>query len=127
MNASTDGRLGPAVPVLRIFDVPSAVEFYCDYLGFTLGGEHRSEPDSPAYLFLSWSQTVLHLSEHYGDGSPNTVVWIPVANVYALHRRLGAQRYRYARPGVEDDAPGGPTMTVTDPFGNELRFCQHPG
>ena len=46
MNASTDGRIGPAVPVLRIFDVPRAVEFYCDYLGFTLDGEHRFEPDA---------------------------------------------------------------------------------
>ena len=25
---------------------------------------------------------------------------------------------------IDPDAPGGPTMTIIDPFGNELRFCE---
>lgn len=31
------------------------------------------------------------------------------------------------RPGIDRDAPGGPTMTIIDPFGNELRFCEPNG
>lgn len=42
---------------------------------------------------MSRSETVIHLSEHYGDGSPNTVLWIPVADVEALHTELIAQQH----------------------------------
>jgi hypothetical protein len=28
------------------------------------------------------------------------------------------------RPGIDTDAPGGPTMDVFDPFSNTIRFCQ---
>jgi len=30
------------------------------------------------------------------------------------------------RPGIDPDAPGGPTLQVTDPYGNVLRFAQPP-
>jgi hypothetical protein len=28
------------------------------------------------------------------------------------------------RPGLNADAPGGPTVEVIDPYGNVLRFCR---
>lgn len=31
------------------------------------------------------------------------------------------------RPGIDPDAPGGPTMDLIDPFSNVLRFCQPEG
>jgi extradiol dioxygenase family protein len=40
------------VPILRVFDVAKAKEFYLDYLG-----------------------CVLHLSEHYGDVTPGAAPW----------------------------------------------------
>jgi len=39
--------LAKAVPILRIFDEAKAKEFYLDFLGFSLGWEHRFEPDAP--------------------------------------------------------------------------------
>ena len=41
-----------------------------------------------------------------------------------LHDELRKRGHPGARPGVERSAPGGPTMTITDPCGNVLRFCQ---
>ncbi len=38
------------IPILRIFDVDRAKEFYLDYLGFNLDWEHRFGPDSPVEL-----------------------------------------------------------------------------
>ncbi|HEY6646068.1 MAG TPA: glyoxalase superfamily protein [Mycobacterium sp.] len=119
-----DVRIGPPVPILRIFDVELALKFYCGYLGFQRDWEHRFEPDFPAYIQVSRSDTVLHLSEHYGDGSPNTIVFIPVSDIEALHRELTEQEHGYSRPGIERDGPGGPTIDVIDPFANTLRFCQ---
>ena len=67
---------------------------------------------------------MLHLSEHHGDGSPHGVVWFPVADVYELRDELLARPGPALRPGVDDDSPGGPTLQVTDPYGNVLRFAQ---
>ncbi len=67
---------------------------------------------------------MLHLSEHYGDGSPNTALFIPGSDIEALHRELIDQQHGYSRPGIDSDGPPGPTVSVIDPFGNTLRFCQ---
>ncbi|MBR7838041.1 VOC family protein [Actinospica durhamensis] len=119
-------EISRAIPILRVMEMATALPFYADYLGFTLDWEHRFEPHMPVYAQVSRSEAVLHLSEHYGDGSPNGVAWVPVRDVYALHRELLARPYASQRPGVQPDAPGGPTMQVIDPYGNVLRFAQPP-
>ncbi|MFC4564839.1 glyoxalase superfamily protein [Nocardiopsis mangrovi] len=113
-----------AVPVLRIFSVDKAREFYLDFLGFTVDWEHRFDPGSPVYLQVSRAGLTLHLSEHHGDGSPGAVVFVPVVGIEDLHRELSDKRYAYARPGIEDDPWHARSLTVTDPFGNTLRFSE---
>jgi catechol 2,3-dioxygenase-like lactoylglutathione lyase family enzyme len=119
--------ISPGVPVLRVMSVAQALPFYLDYLGFTLDWEHRFEPGLPLYVQVSRSSAVLHLSEHHGDGSPNSTVWIPVSDVAALHKELLARPHAPLRPGIDPDAPGGPTLQVIDPYGNNLRFTQPSG
>jgi catechol 2,3-dioxygenase-like lactoylglutathione lyase family enzyme len=118
--------ISPGVPVLRVMSVAQALPFYLGFLGFTLDWEHQFEPGLPLYVQVSRSAAVLHLSEHHGDGSPNGVVWIPVRDVSALHKELLARPNAPVRPGIDPDAPGGPTLQVTDPYGNVLRFAQPP-
>jgi hypothetical protein len=65
----------------------------------------------------------LHLSEHPGDGAYGAVLWVPVDDVAALAARVRERTGGRQRPGVDVDAPGGPTTEVLDPFGNRLRFC----
>jgi catechol 2,3-dioxygenase-like lactoylglutathione lyase family enzyme len=115
-----------AVPILRIFDVDKAKEFYVDYLGFKVDWEHRFEPDLPVYMQVSRDGLVLHLSEHYGDGSPGVAVLIYTTGIEAFHQELSAKSYKYARPGLEDSTDlNAKTVSLTDPFGNKLRFHQH--
>lgn len=116
--------LGAAVPVLRIFDEALAREFYLDWLGCQEVFAHRFEPGLPLYLRVRREELVLDLSGHHGDGTPGTALWIPVRDVVALRDELLAGEFRFVRPGIDPDAPGGPTMDVLDPFGNTLRFCQ---
>lgn len=125
-DRAADVEMRPGVPILRVMDMAAALPFYVGYLGFTLDWEHRFEPGLPVYAQVSRAETVLHLSEHHGDGSPNGVVWIPVRDVVALQRELLARDDTRLRPGVQADAPGGPTMQVIDPYGNVLRFAQPP-
>ncbi|WP_432545066.1 glyoxalase superfamily protein [Kineococcus sp. SYSU DK002] len=114
----------PGVPVLRVMSAEVALGFYRDYLGFALDWEHRFEAGFPLYVQVSRGQTVLHLSEHHGDGGPHGVVWIAVADVHALHTELHSHPTAPLRPGVDLGSPGGPTLEVIDPYGNVLRFCQ---
>ena len=116
--------LGHSVPVVRILDESASASFYQDFLGFTVMWDHRFEPELPLYRRIRREQTMLDLSEHHGDGTPGAVVWVPVTDLTALHAELAGKHYPRQRPGIEPDAPGGPTLSVTDPVGNVLRFCQ---
>ena len=110
------------VPILRIFSVDKAKEFYLDFLGFALDWEHRFADGLPLYMQVSRGALCLHLSEHHGDASPGSTVFVRMRGVEALHRELTAKNYRYLRPGVERAPWGARVMEVTDPFGNRIRF-----
>lgn len=115
---------GAAVPLLRIQDEQIARRFYVDFLGFAPRWEHRFAPGLPLYLRLQRDATIVDLSEHHGDGTPGTVVWIPVGDVRALRAEVAERPHPRVNPGIDADAPGGPTLEIPDPFGNVLRFCQ---
>ena len=116
------------VPILRIFDEARARQFYLDYLGATLDWEHRFSPDAPLYLQVSRGPLVLHLSEHHGDGTPGTVVYVAATGVRELHAELLAKDYPYLKPGLKQSpgsgADAGVCLTLIDPFGNQLRIDQ---
>lgn len=116
-------HFSPANPILRIFDEQKAREFYIDFLGFTIDWEHRFADGMPLYLQLNRDGLTLHLSEHHGDGTPGTVLFLPMTGIHAWQAQLAAQAYGYARPTVET-VPWGEQMEIADPFGNRLRFCE---
>ena len=116
-------QFAPAIPILRIFSVDKAREFYLDFLGFTLDWEHRFAADLPLYMQVHRDGLILHLSEHHGDATPGSAVFARVEDLKALERELLAKRYGYARPQA-DAVDWGLEMQVADPFGNRLRFCQ---
>jgi catechol 2,3-dioxygenase-like lactoylglutathione lyase family enzyme len=118
-------RVARVIPVLRIFDVPRAKEFYLDYLGFQLDWEHRFQPEMPLYCQVSRAGAILHLSEHHGDGSPGVVVYVEVSGVRDYHSELHGKSYSYLRPGLEVDEIG-TCLEVIDPFGNRIRFNEPP-
>jgi ribosomal-protein-alanine N-acetyltransferase len=112
------------IPILRIFSVEKAREFYLDYLGCNLDWEHRFEPTAPLYMQVSRDGLVLHLSEHYGDGSPGTNFQVDFEGVHELHVELSAKNYPYWRPGITETFSGTPRLNLVDPFGNRLQLCE---
>jgi hypothetical protein len=125
-SAALDARggVGAPVPVLRSLDEARAREFYVEFLGMAIEWEHRFEPNSPLYMRLRRGSMVIDLSEHHGDGTPGSTLWVPVDDVEALQKELVSKSYKFMRPGIDADSPGGPTMEVYDPFSNTIRFCQ---
>ena len=110
------------IPVLRIFDVAKAKEFYVDWLEFVIDWEHTFNQNAPVYMQISKGNLVLHLSEHYGDGTPgsNTFVWC--AGLEQYQQQLLAKNYKYFRPGLEATFYDTLCMNIIDPFGNKLSF-----
>ena len=114
-----------AIPVMRIFSVEKAREFYIDYLGFKVDWEHRFEPSLPLYMQVSRGDLVLHLTEHYGDCTPGAKAFVVMKGVAGMHAELKAKNYNYLRPGLEKEEWGATTVTVTDPFSNRIVFSEY--
>ena len=110
------------IPILRIFDVDKAREFYVGFLGFTVDWEHRFDERAPLYMQVSRGGLVLHLSEHHGDACPGSTVFVRLTGIDEYHREIMAKGYGYMRPGVEVAPWNAKVMEVIDPFGNRLRF-----
>ena len=115
-----------AIPILRSFDEARAKAFYLGYLGCTVDFEHRFEPGMPLYMQVSRGGLVFHVSEHHGDATPGSAVFIEMSGVRALHAELAARDYPNLRPGLVEE-PWGVSLKLTDPFGNRLIFNDRGG
>ena len=113
-----------SIPILRIFDIAKAKEFYLGFLGFKVDFEHRFEPDLPLFMRISLGDVILYLSEHHGDCSPGAKIVIETSGLAAYHADLAAKKYGYARPGLVAQPWGATTMTIADPFYNHIEFSE---
>ncbi|MCX7564896.1 glyoxalase superfamily protein [Sulfitobacter sp. F26169L] len=112
-----------AIPVLRSFDEAVTKAFYLDFLGFEVVFEHRFSPDAPLYLGVRQGGCEIHLSEHFGDGTPGTVLRIEVEEVAALCASLIGKHYKHAKPDWQRQPWGWDEMCIADPSGNKLIFA----
>ncbi|MCZ4221727.1 glyoxalase superfamily protein [Pedobacter rhodius] len=111
-------------PILRIFDYDKAIEFYVDWLGFTIDWEHRFDDNAPIYMQISLAGIELHLSEHHGDCAPGAHIHIDCYELKEFHKELIDKKYKYNRPGLERTFYGSWAVTVNDPFFNKITFNQ---
>ncbi|MGB9097101.1 glyoxalase superfamily protein [Erwinia sp.] len=111
------------IPILRIFDVAKAREFYLGFLDFNVEFEHRFEADFPLYMGISRNGLQLHLSEHHGDACPGATLFVPMHNIEVFRDALREKNYGYGRPDIVQQ-DWGKTLEVCDPFGNRIRFCE---
>ncbi|MBV8372747.1 MAG: VOC family protein [Candidatus Eremiobacteraeota bacterium] len=112
------------IPILRIFDVAKAREFYLDYLGFSLTFEHRFHEEAPLFMGIARGGVSIFLSEHHGDGTPGTHIVVRVRGLDALHRELAAKKYKYFKPSIQTQEWGTREMVVYDPFNNHIAFSE---
>ena len=110
------------IPIIRIFDESKARDFYLGFLGMNLDWEHRFEADYPIYMQVSRDSLVFHLSEHSGDGSPGTKIFVNTDSLDALLSEITATGYKYSKPSAEIAPWGARTFEVTDPFSNRIVF-----
>jgi catechol 2,3-dioxygenase-like lactoylglutathione lyase family enzyme len=114
------------IPILRIFDVAKAREFYVGFLGFAVDWEHHFDEGSPAYIQVTRGDFTLHLTEHHGDCCPGSTVFVWMEGIEDFHREINSKGYGFMRPGIEETFYGARCLQVIDPFGNRIRFDQRP-
>lgn len=112
-----------AVPIVRIFDVGKAHEFYLGFLGFSIDWEHRYGENFPLYTQVSRAGLRLHLSEHAGDATPGCNMVVGMTGIRALHAELTGKNYRYMKPGLSEEGTR-LELQVIDPFQNRIRFME---
>ena len=113
------------IPVLRIFDVAKANEFYIDWLGFTIEWQHQFEFGAPLYMSIKKDSIQIHLSEHYGEATPGSKVFIICDQIEKYYQELQSRPYKYYRPSLEKTFYNSVCLVVTDPFGNRLSFNEY--
>lgn len=112
------------IPVIRMFDVDKAKEFYVGFLGFSIDWEGHIFEGAPLYMQLSRDGLTLHLSEHHGDAAPGGTTVVRTKGIEKFHAELLGKDYKYNRPGLDIAPYGAKVMYTIDPFGNRLRFEQ---
>lgn len=118
-------RIRRVVPMLRIFSVEKAREFYVDYLGCAVDWEHRFAEGMPLYMQVSRGGLVFHLTEHHGDACPGSAVFVDIDGIDGLSAELASRNYPYLNPAVEDAPWGARVMRLLDPFGNRILFNEY--
>jgi catechol 2,3-dioxygenase-like lactoylglutathione lyase family enzyme len=102
------------VPIMRVTDAVAAVAWY-RRLGFQQQFEHRFEPHLPAYVGIRREGAQLHLSEHAGDATPGTLIYIWVDEIDPIAAEFGV---------AVSQAPWGREIALTDLDGNRLRVAE---
>ena len=117
------------VPIIRVTDMRSAIDFYGSKLGFVTEFQYSAGPGGPWYAGLSLDGNHIHLSTFAGDGAFGTAVYCNVDDVDVLFDQF--RRAGLKVPGKpESPVEGGPVnqtwgmreVYVRDPDGNTLRF-----
>ena len=108
-------EVGPeekVIPILRVQDADVSIAWY-SRLGFQQTSVHRFEPGFPAFVTIERGPMKLFLSEHKGDATPDTLLYLAVADVHPLAREFGV---------TVEEVPWGCEIEIRDPDANRLRI-----
>ncbi len=110
------------IPIMRIFDETKVKEFYLDFLGMTVDWEHRFGAGFPVYMQVSRDNLILYLSDHSGDCTPGSKVFVKTDQFAQLYNEITSRPYKYNRLEISTAPWGNRIFEVIDPFCNKILF-----
>ena len=115
---------GPVIPVLRIFDVDKAREFYTDFLGFSIDWEHTFDDHAPVYLQASRDGAAAAPERAPRRRQPRRHRPHPRRRRDAAAPRAARARVPLREARASRQCRGGCEVAVLDPFANRIVFHQ---
>ena len=111
-------EFGGATPILSVRDLPIAIDYYVNVLGFAVdwGGPH-------VIASVSRGRCALFLVEQ-DQGHPGAWVWTGVNDVEKLHEEYRARGAKIRQAPTNFD--WALEMQIEDPDGNVIRFGSEP-
>jgi catechol 2,3-dioxygenase-like lactoylglutathione lyase family enzyme len=106
------GPVERVTPFLRCEDALATADWYAR-LGFEVRDVYHPRPDDPRFVALRAGERWLFLSEHTGDASPDTLIYLHVEDVDGVADAFGAE--------AADMPWGMREVHLTDPAGNRVR------
>lgn len=112
------------IPILKVFDVIRAKEFYVDVMGFKVEWERGSDEKSNIYMILSYEHILLYFTAYDDEVASVSSVFIEFSGLKEYHEFLMERKvgYLFADPNMTPWKSL--SMEVIDPFGNKLLFCE---
>lgn len=109
------------VPIIKVSNLATALDFYCEVLGFNKDFHYRASPTGPDYVGVSLNGQQLHLSTFAGDGKGPATIYVYADDVDRLYAGFCARGLPRDREPV-NQAWGQREVYVQDSDGNTLRF-----
>lgn len=110
------------IPTFKIVDYKKAIEFYIDFLGFTIDWEHRFGPNEPVYMQVSKNDLILHLTENERFQT-GMIVFVETKGIDFLQKEINEKSAQSVTISLTDW--GTKQIEIEDPFGNMLRFNEN--
>ncbi len=118
-------------PFIKCSDINVSLNFYVNLLDFQLVQAPDSDPESfmSMYAYLKREKSIIHLSQHAGDGVFGNVIYVHVKSIDSIYSI-------FLNNGLKTQEKSGITMKpveqtwgmkefyVADPDGNRIRFGQ---
>ncbi|MFV0523670.1 MAG: glyoxalase superfamily protein [Acidimicrobiales bacterium] len=111
--AETEESVSPEqlVPIIKVAKAAVTADWY-QRLGFEVTFIQQYSDEFPAYIGLQRGAIQLHLSEHAGDATPDTLLYLMVDDVGSVATEFGVG---------PSDGIFGSNVELTDPDGNRVR------
>jgi catechol 2,3-dioxygenase-like lactoylglutathione lyase family enzyme len=100
-----------AVPILRVADVDQALPWW-RRLGFIEVFRHQFEARLPRFVGIRRDDCLIYLSEHPGDASGPSLIYLWIADIDEVAAEFGA---------TVTEMPWARDCEITDPDGNRIR------
>jgi catechol 2,3-dioxygenase-like lactoylglutathione lyase family enzyme len=114
-------ELTTAIPVIPVPDVPAAIVFYRDQLGFTPLYEEAK------YVVMARSPVEVHLDGYAEWPRPATTFRINLRGVDALYGELEPKGIIDPDEPLETKPHGMRQFSLRDPWGNRITFAEPTG
>jgi catechol 2,3-dioxygenase-like lactoylglutathione lyase family enzyme len=88
------------VPIIRVTDIRSAIEFYCSTLGFVADFSYSASPDGPVYAGVSLEGHQVHLSTFAGDGVTGSACRSELGHARVLREGSGRKHPEVWQPDL---------------------------